>query len=360
MVECAVALGLAWRDGLRRVDYRALAVALGLGAAGGAVFAWFALPLAWMIGAMVATCAAAVAGLRVAVPKGLRVGFIMVLGILLGSAFDPDVLKAIDRWLVSLAGLVGYILVSIAVGVAYLRWVVRYDRITSFFAATPGGFNQMVLIGGALGGDDRTIALNHSTRVMAVVFFVPFMLQWAVGFEPGARGGLGPAITAVPPADWALLAACAVGAPIAMRLRVPAGELIGPMVLSAAIHLAGLTESTPPALVVGVAQVVVGAWIGCRFAGTRPRAIARTMALALGLTALLLAVTVGFAAMIHALTGIGLPALILAYAPGGLAEMSLVALALGVDAAFVSTHHVVRIILIVSFAPVVFALLRRL
>ena len=68
----------------------------------------------------------------------------------------------------------------------------------------------------------------------------------------------------------------------------------------------------------------------------------------------------GFALALNAITGIGIRDLILAYSPGGLAEMSLVSLALGGDAAFVSTHHIVRIMLIVVFAPVVFGLVRRL
>ena len=53
------------------------------------------------------------------------------------------------------------------------------------------------------------------------------------------------------------------------------------------------------------------------------------------------------------------PAVLLAFAPGGLAEMSLIALALGVDVAYVATHHVVRIFFIVALAPLVFRLLRR-
>ena len=50
-------------------------------------------------------------------------------------------------------------------------------------------------------------------------------------------------------------------------------------------------------------------------------------------------------------------ALTLAFAPGGLAEMTLIALALGVDPAFVSTHHVVRIFLVVILAPIAFKII---
>jgi uncharacterized membrane protein AbrB (regulator of aidB expression) len=74
---------------------------------------------------------------------------------------------------------------------------------------------------------------------------------------------------------------------------------------------------------------------------------------------MLLVITLAFSLVLNWITGIPLPALVLAFSPGGLAEMSLVALALGVDAAFVSTHHIVRIVLIVSLVPLTFRAFRR-
>ncbi len=59
------------------------------------------------------------------------------------------------------------------------------------------------------------------------------------------------------------------------------------------------------------------------------------------------------------ITGLPAVALMLAFSPGGLAEMSLIAIAIGADAAFVATHHVVRIFLIVVIAPLAFKLMRR-
>jgi uncharacterized membrane protein AbrB (regulator of aidB expression) len=49
---------------------------------------------------------------------------------------------------------------------------------------------------------------------------------------------------------------------------------------------------------------------------------------------------------------------VLAYAPGGFAEMSLIALALSVDSAFVASHHLIRIILVVTLAPLLFRYFR--
>lgn len=46
-----------------------------------------------------------------------------------------------------------------------------------------------------------------------------------------------------------------------------------------------------------------------------------------------------------------------AFVPGGIAEVCLVAL--GQDVAFVSTHHVVRVVPVIMPAPPIFKLLRR-
>ena len=52
--------------------------------------------------------------------------------------------------------------------------------------------------------------------------------------------------------------------------------------------------------------------------------------------------------------GINKDAIWLAFAPGGVAEMTLISLALGIDVAFVSTHHLVRVVFMVIVAPLIF------
>lgn len=337
-----------------------LALALAVGAAGGALFAAFHLPLAWMIGAMTFTSAAAMAGAQVSVPPRLRTAMVMVLGVMLGSGFTPAILDRVGEWTVTLSGLVVYIVVSTAIGVVFLRRLAGLDRVTAYFTATPGGLNEMVVVGGRMGGDDRIISLVHALRIMVVVLTIPFAFQALGYYQPGQRGPLGPGLLALPLRDVALLAACTVGYPIARALRVPAAQIVGPMVLSAAIHLAGVTDGRPPGALVAAAQVVVGTALGCRFRGLKFARIARSGVLSLGLTVIMLTVTVTSAVVLDGVTGLGVAALTLAFAPGGLAEMTLIALALHTDVALVATHHIVRIVLIVTLAPAAFLLWDRL
>ena len=342
--------------------WKGFVLALGLGAAGGFAFFRLHVPLAFMIGAMTATTAAAMAGARLMVPRRLRAVMVAILGVLLGSGFTPDLMGRLGEWSASIAGLLVYVALSGALGVAYLRRYGDYDRVTAYFAAMPGGFNEMVLLSAAHGGDDRTVSLSHTLRILMVVMTVPVWFQLVDGAAAGTRDwtlrGLGPGLLELAPLDVALLAACTLAAPVADRLRVPAGTLVGPMLASAAIHLLGLTTGKPPGLLVAAAQVVLGASIGCRFAGVPVARVLRTALVAAGLTAILLAVTVALAVGLHLLTGLSLPALVLAYAPGGLAEMSLVALSLHVDPAFVAAHHIVRILLVILLAPLAFRLWR--
>jgi hypothetical protein len=344
----------------RRVRLGQLLLALAIGSAGGYAAFLLKLPLAWMIGAMAATTLAASAGAPIAMPLSLRAVMVAVLGVMLGSSFSPAILGQLAEWLVSLSALVAYVAVAGAAGAVYFRRVANYDPVTAYFAAMPGGLSEMFLIGSAMGGDGRIISLIHASRILLVVLTLPFAFQLLLGYQPATRPAAGLPIAEVPVEDLLLLAGCGlVGFFAARLLRIPAAGIVGPMVLSAGVHLAGLTKAAPPLELIAAAQLVVGSAIGCRFAGSSLRFIRRTILIAAGATAILLAVTLAFAVALNAVTGLPTAALVLAFAPGGLAEMSLIALALALETAFVATHHIVRIFLIVVAAPLVFRLTRR-
>ena len=97
--------------------------ALAIGAVGGGVFAWFNLPLAWMMGAMCLTTVSAVGGVDMKVPNGLRMVMIAVLGVMLGSAFHPDIIESAGQWSVSLAMLFVYVATIALLAGLYFRKV---------------------------------------------------------------------------------------------------------------------------------------------------------------------------------------------------------------------------------------------
>jgi membrane AbrB-like protein len=337
-----------------------MVLALALGGAGGWIASLLAVPLPWMIGAMLSTTIGAAFGLPIAIDMRLRALMVAVLGVMLGSGFTPAILGQMAAWSLSLAGLALYSVVAGGLAWLYFHKVCRYDRVTSYFAAMPGGLSEMILVGTEMGGDTRIISLSQSSRLLLVVLILPFGFQFFLGYDPAAKPAAGLPLGDVSWQDLGVLAACGIAGYFgAKAVRMPAAAVVGPMILSAIVHLAGWSEARPPFELVAAAQVVVGSAIGCRFAGVTIHLVLRAVGATLGSTAILLAVNIAFAAGLYAALDLPIKALMLAYAPGGLAEMSLIAIAVGTDAAFVATHHIVRIFLIVVFAPLAFRLMTR-
>ncbi len=337
-----------------------VAATLALGAAGGIVFHALHLPLAWMLGSMLAVMAAALAGFHARVPLRLRSGMIMVLGVLLGSAFHPELLGVIGGWLPAIGLQIVFLAAATLACVAFFRRFGGLDPVTGFFAATPGGISIMALLAESNGGDAKIVSVIHATRIMTVVMVVPFLFTGLAGRAVPALPAGTTTLLDILPGDalWLVLAALS-GLPLGRLLRFPTPALTGPLAVSAALHLAGLSEARPPVELVAISQVVIGASLGTMFAGVTLASLWRPIILAILSSLGMIGSAWVLAAAVAAPLGLDPHAVMLSLAPGGLAEMSLVALSIGTDTAFVSAMHVIRIALVIGAVPFVWRLARR-
>ncbi len=344
--------------GPRRFPYARFGLALALGGLGGWLFLQARLPLPWMLGSMVFCTVAALLRAPIAAPNVIRPPMTVVIGVMLGAGFRPDLIAQLPNWLPTLLGLVLFMAACGLVCVTYFRRVAGFDPVTAFFAGMPGGLVEMVLLGEEKGGDARIIALIHSARVLLVVMTLPFIVQAIGGVSLGAVRSAGPSLAQVPLQSELWLVGCGLaGIVVAHWLRLPSKYLLGPMLVSAVVHVLGFSDSAPPFEVVNAAQLILGVTVGCRFIGTPPRVILRVLLLSIGSTVALLSLTLGFAWAVAQVSTYGHIPLILAYSPGGLAEMSLIALALHTEVAFVAAHHIVRIFLVMVGAGPLFGLI---
>jgi membrane AbrB-like protein len=341
-----------------RFPYLRFAFALLIGLVGALIFVYLNTPLPWMLGALATTTIAALLGARISAPGVARTPMVVIVGVMVGATFTPDILERFPEWWPSLLGLVVLGLVSGAAGLAYFRMFTDFNLPTAYFSAMPGGLIEMVTLADERGADIRTVALVHSVRILVVVFCVPIAVRLIEGVGMGASGGLRPSIVDADLVVFAWLVGTAVvGVVVGYLLRLPAAYLLGPLLVSAVTHAIGLSEFQFPSEILNVAQLVIGASLGCRFAGVGTGTIFRIFGMALGMTLFLLAITAAFALAVARLAGFDFVPVFLAYAPGGLPEMSLVAISLHVEVAFVATHHIVRLFLVMGGAPLAYALL---
>ncbi len=341
-----------------RFPYRRFVLALLLGGLGGWLFVQARLPLPWMLGSMVFCTVAALLRWPVAAPPVIRPPMTMVIGVMLGASFKPEVVTQLPNWLPTILGLVLFMCACGFACVGYFRKFAGFDPVTAFFAGMPGGLLEMVTLGEEKGGDARIIALIHSARILLVVMTLPFIVQWIGGVSVSGSRVAGPSIMQTPLSAELILLACGLlGVVAGHMLRLPAKFLLGPMLVSALVHVSGLSDSAPPFEIVNAAQLILGITIGCRFVGTAPRLILRILALSVGSTVILVSLTLGFAWLVATVSVHGHVPLILAYSPGGLAEMSLIALALHTEVAFVAAHHIIRVFLVMIAAGPLFGAL---
>ena len=324
-----------------------LAATLACGAAGGLLWHWLGLPLPFIVGAMAGGIVAGMLPIEAAVPGWLRSVMAVTIGIMVGSSFTPEFLAGASDWGLTLAAIALYTFAAVMVGYAILRYLGGYDPIMAYCMAAPGGFIEMALLGASLGADPRRIVLVHSVRLLVVVFAVPLVMP-----EGGANAA---SILAVPnqpgPVDWLVFIGCGLGAVVASKLRLPGAILAGPLLLSATAHLTGLTEAQFPAILLIIAQIVVGSSIGCTFVSLHPRTLLRLTLFGGALVIALLALSALFAAGTSWLIDRPLSTTFLLFAPGGMPEMSLIALTLGIEPAMIATHHLFRLILVVTVGP---------
>ncbi|MEM7529040.1 MAG: AbrB family transcriptional regulator [Pseudomonadota bacterium] len=336
----------------------ALLATIAIGIVGAGIAHLVALPLPWLSGSLLAVAGVATAGIRVrggtvTFPLKLRFAFVPIIGVAIGGAFTPDLIAEAPGWWITLLALALFLPLAHLIGFLIYRNGFGYDRETSFFAAMPGGLIEAVDMGERAGADSRLLTLLQFSRLILCILLVPLGITLYEGVAVGSASGIAFG-EGEPPLGLVdavvLIAAGAAGLYGARWLGMPAAIITGPILASGAVHLAGLTEADPPGFLVSLTQLVVGTSLGVRFTGF-PRAELLRGMLGAGLsvgTALALALATGL--VLAAAVGEDAEAVVLAFAPGGVVEMSLVALSLQLSVVFVSAHHVARILICVFMA----------
>ena len=332
------------------MQLRALITTFGLSLAGVGAFHLLGIPLPFLFGPMAACLLAALMGVRLRGVKPLADGARAVLGVAVGASVTPALVGQLPTMAVSLALIPAYVALIGLIGVPFFHRLCGFDRVTSYYAAMPGGFQDMVYFGQLAGGDVRALALIHATRVLIIVTLVPVLLVGPGGLSLDAPMGV--AAAELPAGQLALMVAVGiVGWKGGARLGLFGPAILGPLILAAVLSLAGVLEHRPPTEAILAAQFFIGMGIGLNYRGVTLAELRHDIAAGAAF-ALILAVLAGaFAVLARTLGGAPWLETFLSFAPGGQAEMAVLALVAGADLGFVVAHHLMRILLVITGAP---------
>ncbi len=326
------------------------ALALALCAAAGATCAWARLPLPWMIGPLLAMAVFNFTGAQLRSLPGGRAAGQIVIGSALGLYFTPAVAGEVaEHWsLLFLAALIAIFLGVL--GGWILSRASGTDAKTAFFASVPGGAAEMAILGERFHARVDRIALAQSLRVLIVVIVVPFALTFS-----GAHGEDLYLPLSLPFRLERLALLLAFGwtaAWLLNRMRMPNAFFFGPLAVATAVTANDVQLSSLPAPLTNAGQLLLGCALGARFERRSLESAPRYVAAVLLSVVAAILVAAGFGWVIAVAAGLSVPSMILAMAPGGIAEMCITAKVLQLGVPLVTAAHVMRVlVLIVTTGP---------
>ncbi|MCZ8375652.1 MAG: AbrB family transcriptional regulator [Beijerinckiaceae bacterium] len=323
-----------------------LILTIGAGLVGGYVFFLLRLPAPWLSGALVGAVLLILTGVKPVVPDPVRDLGMLFAGALTGSAITPEMLRALERYPLSLLILALTTLAIVIAGRLALVRLFGWDRNSAMFASVPGALSAVIAAVSETRSNMLPIVAVQSFRMFVLVAVLPSATLLAVREVSTAPPDI------IGPLPFALMMVAAVlVAWLFQASRIMAPFLLGGMAAAGLLHVTGLITGSPPVAVVSMAMVIVGVYAGSRFSGLDFQTV-RSLFLP-GI--LLLVVTVAVAALGALLTArfanVPLPEALVAFAPGGLEAMVVLGLAMGLDPLYVSSHHVARFVMIAAALP---------
>ncbi len=329
-----------------------------IAACGAALFWGMGWPLPFLFGPMAACLVAALSGAQMMGFGQITAGARTILGVAVGTSITPEVVGQLPGMAGSLLLVPVYIGVIGLIGVPFFRRVSGFDPVTAFYAAMPGGLQDMILFGSEAGGNARTLSLIHATRVLVIVAIAPILLTTVYGVS--LSNPIGQPASELPLSEMALMALAAlVGWKAGERIGLFGASILGPLILSAILTMSGMIHTRPPAEAIWVAQFFIGVVIGVHYVGVTLRELRSVVLSGLAFMSVLAVLAAAFAEVVQRF-GLAPPMeAFLAFAPGGQAEMTILAIVSGADLGFVVAHHLTRIVVVILGAPLVARLLMR-
>ena len=316
-------------------------------------------PAAYLLGPMLCGAGFGLTGV------GLRVGRPVlsfsqgIIGCLVARSVTTDILGSIAHdWRAILlvisttvlaGGLVGWVLVKLG----------TLPGVTAAWGSSPGAASAMIVMSGDFGADVRLVAFMQYLRVLLVVLTASVVSRWLLGDSAAI------AVDAAKAAPLSVVAFCETmaiavgGAMVGRLLKVPAGALLLPMVVGAALRAAGLVEIALPPWLLHIAYLAVGWYVGLSFdrqilghaLKAAPTLLLSTLAL-IGLCAV-------SAWLLTRLMGIDPLTAYLATSPGGLDSVAVIATSSRANVPFVLAMQTMRLFIVILTGPPIAKLISR-
>lgn len=285
-------------------------------------------------------------------PDQLRSFGLLLIGIQLGASVTSEAARQmmanLPYMIVTTLLLIGFSLM-LAYVVAKITGI---DSSTALLGSFPGGLSQMVIVGEEMErANEAIIAFMQTLRILLVIISVPLSAKLIYG-DAGSTTAVLPSSASGFSIEIELLLLLFVLAPIGIwlgkKIHLPIPFMLVPLLIVAMSQITivpGTTVELPNWLING-AQICLGTHLGYSMKINRTFFTFRMVSAALGSNLVLLAFCFGLSEIFSVIWNTPFKDIFLAAAPGGIAEMSITALSIQADAAFVTSFLLFRVLFI--------------
>jgi len=320
---------------------------------------YFNIPLAWMLGPMIVTSIAALAGLKVVMPKIALSSILIILGLHIGNYIDQNLFNQMINWFWTSVIMLIYIIICILIVSKYLQKYAGYGEKASIFSSAPGALGPLMILAENEKTDLSQVATSHLIRLIIIITVIPFIIVNNTGSE----------VLLLDNFDYMgqnhlklilLIIASLFFIFIFDKIRVPAALLSGTLFASGLLQITDIASYKLPDASINFCLLILGASVGCRFAEKTVKEIANNSLHSIVATTIL--VLLGFLAAYIAtfFVDTNILTLILSFSPGGIYEVAVIAIAFDLDPDFVAFHHIIRLLFILFTVPIFLRILEKI
>ena len=307
----------------------------------------------WLIGPLFFTIFISLRGFKFKMPKITWFITRIVIGVYLGSKIDSSFFSNLVKWSGSFLMLMLLLAFSIFLVSIFYKKYCHFDSTTAVAAAAPGGMGAIFLMIDEMGRkiNEKNHFITHLTRIFLVISLIPFIVR---AYIPEGYTETFQEVNFVSFNFFEIFKIFSVSiitSLIANQLKLPAPILIGSLIGVGSLYAFNFTTYELPKIGLNVCLAIIGCNVGMRFQDFKYKDIINNLKFSIISFFLVITLTFIFSFISSLLFNLNFLSLLMSYAPGGIFEMTSIAIAFDYDAKFVIAHHIARLYLLIIFVP---------
>jgi uncharacterized protein len=341
------------------MDFKKTGSTLLLAFLGGALFHMLHIPLPWLIGPLVSVMIGnTILTNRLGYSGHLKNGGLFFLSYVLGTSFTIETVYQVTHHLplmlmITILTVVFSIFIAILVG--YWSHLNVKDTI---LGSIPGGLSNMVALSEEIEGTEiTTVTTFQLVRLLSVITLVPIIAAVVAEDLPNLTLELlqtekAPLINHLVD-SLTFMIIVPVITYLAFKMKMPTAVIIGPIVSTAALVIAGFKAPEFHPIILNTAQLLVGAHIGFLMVIKGSKNLKRVLVVSVIQTVCIIGFSILVGFVMPNLMDVTFLTGMLAAAPGGVAEMGVTAKQLHANVSIVTAYQLFRLFFILLVVPFV-------